>query len=235
MKVLGVGAHPDDLEVLCGGTLARYANNGDQVTMCYFTQGEKGHFTIPSDELALIRADEARQAAKLIGAEIIPLGLLDGEVCLEDADTQLKIIDVIRQAKPDLIITHAPNDTYHSDHGVVSRLVLDASFHASVPKIESDYEHHDKVTPIYYMETVVGVDFQPTIYVDISETFMTKLQMVSKHQSQVTWLKEHDNLYVLDMVETVAKFRGWQSGVKYAEGFCPCLRWPRITTERLLP
>jgi LmbE family N-acetylglucosaminyl deacetylase len=209
--------------------------NGEQVTMCYFTQGEKGHFTIPSDELALIRADEARQAAKLIDAQVIPLGLLDGEVRLEDPDTQLKIIDVIRQARPDVIITHAPNDTYHSDHGVVSRLVLDASFHASVPKIESDYEPHKKVPPIYYMETIIGVDFQPSIYVDISDTFMTKLQMVSKHQSQITWLKEHDNLYILDMVETVAKFRGWQSGVKYAEGFCPCLRWPRITTERLLP
>lgn len=235
MRVLAVGAHPDDLEVLCGGTLARYTKNGDQVTMCYFTQGEKGHFTIPSGELALIRADEARQAAKLIDAEVLSLGLLDGEVRLEDADTQLKIIDAIRQTRPDVIITHAPNDTYHSDHGVVSRLVLDASFHASVPKIESNYEAHDEVPPIYYMETIIGVDFQPSIYVDISDTFMTKLQMVSKHQSQITWLKEHDNLYILDMVETVAKFRGWQSGVKYAEGFQPCLRWPRITTERLLP
>lgn len=235
MRVLAVGAHPDDLEVLCGGTLARFAKNGEQVTMCYFTQGEKGHFTISSDELALIRADETRQAAKLIDAEVIPLGLLDGEVRLEDPDTQLIIIDAIRQARPDVIITHAPNDTYHSDHGVVSRLVLDASFHASVPKIESDHEPHNKVPPIYYMETIIGVDFQPSIYVDISDTFMTKLQMVSKHQSQITWLKEHDNLYVLDMVETVAKFRGWQSGVKYAEGFQPCLRWPRITTERLLP
>lgn len=235
MRVLGIGAHPDDLEVLCGGTLARYAINGDQVTMCYFTQGEKGHFSIPSDELALIRADEARQAADMISAEIITLGLLDGEVRADDSDTQLKIIDAIRQARPDVIITHAPNDTYHSDHGAVSKLVLDSSFHASVPYIESDYEHHDKVPPIYYMETVAGVEFLPSMYVDISDTLMTKLQMVSKHQSQVTWLKEHDNLYVLDMVETVAKFRGWQSGVKYAEGFRPCLRWPRITTERLLP
>ena len=134
-----------------------------------------------------------------------------------------------------LLITHSPNDTYHSDHGRVSKLVLDASFHASVPKVKTDYEHHDLVPPIYYMETIASVDFQPSIYVDISDTFMTKLQMVSKHQSQLTWLKEHDNLYILDVVETIAKFRGWQCGVKYAEGFVPCLRWPRITTERLLP
>jgi LmbE family N-acetylglucosaminyl deacetylase len=221
MRVLAVGAHPDDLEILCAGTLARFSKRGDQVAMCYFTRGEKGHFTIPSDELADIRKDEALQAAKLIDAEVYGLGLLDGEVNAEDILTQRKIIDVIRQVRPDVIITHSPNDTYHSDHGRVSKLVLDASFHASVPKVKTDYEHHDLVPPIYYME--------------ISDTFMTKLQMVSKHQSQLTWLKEHDNLYILDVVETIAKFRGWQCGVKYAEGFIPCLRWPRITTERFLP
>lgn len=235
MRVLGIGAHPDDLEILCAGTLAKYAQRGDQVVMCHATQGEKGHFHIPSHELALTRKKEAQEAAKIIGAEAIGMGLLDGEVCADDRETQLRFVDVIRKSKPDVILTHAPNDSYHSDHAAVSKLVLNASFHASVPYVQTEHDHHNKVPVIYYMETMAGLGFLPSIYVDISDTFMTKPKMISQHRSQLVWLKEHDNLDVLDMMETVAKFRGWQCGVKYAEGFIPCLKWPRVTPERLLP
>ncbi len=235
MRILGIGAHPDDLETLCAGTLAKCTERGDEVVMCHVTQGEKGHYRIPSAELAATRRKESEEAARLIGAEVIGLGLLDGEIRAEDPETHLKFVDVIRQARPDVIITHAPDDTYHSDHGAVSKLVLDASFHATVPYVKTEYEYHNRVPAIYYMETVAGLGFLPSIYVDISDTFNTKLTMISQHRSQLAWLKEHNNLYILDLVETMAKFRGWQCGVKYAEGFVPCLRWPRIVPKRLLP
>jgi LmbE family N-acetylglucosaminyl deacetylase len=202
--------------------------------MCHVTQGEKGHFHIPSDELARTREQEAKEAARLIGAEVISLGLLDGEV-EDNYATQLKFIDMMRQARPDVIITHSPNDTYHSDHGLVSKLVLDASFHASVPYVKTEHERHTKVPVIYYMETIVGMGFIPSMYVDITNTFETKKDMLSQHCSQLVWLKEHDNIDVLDIMETMAKFRGWQCGVKYAEGFNPCLLWPRVAPARLLP
>lgn len=234
MRILGVGAHPDDLEILCAGTLAKYAQAGHHVVMCHATLGEKGHFHIPSDELAETREKEAQDAARVIGAETISLGLLDGEV-EDNRATQLKFVDMIRQAKPDVIITHSPQDTYHSDHGVVSKLVLDASFHASVPYVKTEHEYHTKVPVIYYMETILGMEFVPSMYVDITGTFETKREMLSQHRSQLVWLKEHDNIDVLDIVETMAKFRGWQCGVKYAESFNPCLRWPRVVPERLLP
>jgi LmbE family N-acetylglucosaminyl deacetylase len=234
MRILGVGAHPDDLEVLCAGTLAKYAEAGHQVVMCHVTIGEKGHFHIPSEQLAKTREQEAKEAAQLIDAESMSLGLLDGEV-VDNLETQLLFIEAIRQAEPDVIITHSPNDIYHSDHAVVSKLVLDASFHASVPYVKTETAHHPKVPPIYYMETMAGLDFIPSEYVDISATFITKMKMLSQHKSQLKWLMEHDNLSVIDSMETMAKFRGYQCGARYAEGFNPCLVWPRIIPERLLP
>jgi hypothetical protein len=113
--------------------------------------------------------------------------------------------------------------------------VLDSSFHASVPYVKTEHEHHPKVPVIYYMETTLGMEFIPSMYVDITETFITKMKMLSKHQSQLKWLMEHDNLSVLDAMETLARFRGYQCGVRYAEGFNPCLRWPRVVPQRLLP
>ncbi len=234
MRVLGIGAHPDDLEILCGGTLAKYAQRGDQVFMCHVTQGEKGHFHIPSDELARTRAQEAREAAAVIGAEAIGLGLKDGEV-EDNIETQRRIIDVIRQTRPDVIITHAPEDRYLSDYASVGKLVIDASFHASVPYVQTEHPYHDKIPPIYYMETIVGVGFVPTLYVDITDTFEAKKEMLARHRSQLVWLKEHDNVDELEIIETVARFRGWQCGVAFAEGFNPCLLWPRIVPGSLLP
>jgi LmbE family N-acetylglucosaminyl deacetylase len=76
MRILAVGAHPDDLELLCAGTLARYASEGHQVIMCHAGIGDKGHFHIPNDELASIRRKEAQDSASRIGAESVCLGLL---------------------------------------------------------------------------------------------------------------------------------------------------------------
>lgn len=235
MRVLGVGAHPDDLEILCAGTLAKYAQRGDHVVMCHVTKGEKGHSRIHSEELARTREKEAKDAAQLLGAEVIGMGFLDGEVLAEDLETRLRFVDLIRQTKPEVILTHSPYDVYHSDHAAVSKVVLDASFHASVPYVKTEHEHHSKVPVIYYMETMGGLGFCPSEYVDISGTMITKMKMLSQHQSQLLWLREHDNLALLDFVETTARFRGWQCGVQYAEGFNPCLIWPRVVPQRLLP
>lgn len=234
MRILAVGAHPDDLEITCAGTLAKYALRGDQVVMCHVTKGDKGHFRIPSEELAEIRENEALAAARVIGAEAISMGFLDGEVPADDLPTMLRFVDVIRQAKPDVIITHAPKD-YHSDHTAVSKLVLDASFHASVPYIRTQHEFHTGVPPIYYMDTYTGLGFSPVEFVDITEVLETKRVMLSQHQSQLVWLKEHDDFDMLESLETVAKFRGFQCGVRYAEAFAPCLLPLRVRPRRLLP
>lgn len=233
MRVLAVGAHPDDIEILFAGTLAKYASRGHDIIMCHACIGDKGHFHIPNDELAKIRRKEAQLSASRIGAESITLGIPDCEI-FNDRPTLAMFIDMIRVTKPDFIITHSPTD-YMPDHCVVSQLVYDASFHASLPNWHTEHEAHDKVPPVYYADTVAGVDFSPTEYVDITDFLETKQKMMECHQSQVVWLKEHDNLDIIDFIEDCAKFRGWQCGVRYAEAFRPADRWTRLRTERLLP
>ena len=146
----------------------------------------------------------------------------------------MRLFDIIRKTKPEFIITH-PEDDYMKDHMEVSKAVFDASFAATVPHYKTSYPPYEKVVPIFYMDTLAGVNFLPTEYVDISNFIETKIQMNHCHESQIKWLKEHDGIDFLDFVRTVSKFRGLQSGCEYAEGFRQCQAWPRLTTKRLLP
>ena len=234
MRVLAVGAHPDDLEILCGGTLARFVREGHEVVMCHATLGNRGSFEHTSEEIAEIRLGEARRAAEIAGAEHVTLGLTDAEVDASDAAQRVAVIDLVRQSRPDLIITHSPND-YMSDHNEVSKLVFDCSFHATLPLLQTAKPHHSSVTPIYWMDTIMGLGFQPNEYVDVTTTIDTKVAMLEAHQSQLTWLRDHDGVDVVEEMRTTTRFRGQQCGVTYAEAFTPCLTWLRGTTRRLLP
>ena len=136
MRVLAVGAHPDDLEILCGGTLARFVREGHEVVMCHASRGDRGSYVHTSEELARIRGEEARRAAEICGAEYATLGLSDGEISAADREQQRLVVDLVREARPDLIITHYPHD-YMGDHNEISRLVFDCSFYATLPLYET--------------------------------------------------------------------------------------------------
>jgi N-acetylglucosamine malate deacetylase 1 len=234
VNVLAVGAHPDDLEILCGGTLARFALLGHDVVMCHVTRGDRGSFVHSSEEIAGRRAEEARRAAAICGAEEATLGLSDGEVNAADPEQRRLVIDLVREAQPDVIITHHPGD-YMGDHNETSKLVFDCSFHATLPLLETGKPHHDIVTPIYFMDTVMGLGFHPTEYVDVTSTIETKVAMLEAHESQLTWLRDHDGIDVVEQMRAATRFRGLQCRVQHAEGFAPCLTWLRATTRRLLP
>ena len=234
LNVLAIGCHPDDIEVSCAGTLAKYIKNGHKVTVCHVANGNLGHAVISPEKLREIRRIEARKAGILAGIEVITCDvgdLLVNEGIIEQRD---KIVRVIRKANPDVIITHSPND-YMPDHIAVSRLVFDASFAASVPHYNNEGETVSKVTPLYYMDNLAGVGFTPTEYVDISDTIDLKLDMLECHFSQVDWMKKHDNIDFSEFVKTCARFRGIQCGVQYAEAFTQCYAWPKIITKRILP
>ena len=96
-------------------------------------------------------------------------------------------------------------------------------------------QRHDRVTPIYYMDTVAGLGFVPTEYVDISGVIDIKAAMLEAHQTQLVWLRDHDGVDIVEEMKTAARYRGQQCGVRYAEGFVQCLTWLRGTTRRLLP
>jgi LmbE family N-acetylglucosaminyl deacetylase len=233
MKILAIGAHPDDIELLCAGTLALYSKKGHEVFMCHVCDGNKGSMTHTSEEIAKIRRDEAIQSAKVIGATSIWAGISDGEVVL-DLDSREKIIDVIRQANPDLIITHSPDD-YHPDHINVSRLVFDAIYLANLKLWKTNYLPSDKLPYLYYIDTIAGINFIPTEYVDITDTIETKIEMMMKMKSQLGWLKDMHNCDAPEFIKSVAKFRGFQAGVLYAEAFAQQKMYPQGLTKRVLP
>lgn len=236
MNILAIGANPDDIEFLCAGTLAVYAGRGDAVSMCYLTTGDKGSKEVPPEEMAAIRKDEAEKAAKVIGAELFPLNIPDGEVEVS-LPLRRKLVEVIRKARPDLIITHYHHD-YLSDHNYTSRLVFDASFWAGAHGFEGDpgdCARHSIRPPVFYMDTLGGTSFMPEEYVDITDVMDTKIEMLSQHKSQIKYMKQRDGLDFLDYMKTAAKYRGYQCGVKYAEGFIPERIYPSISTKRILP
>lgn len=234
MRVLAIGAHPDDIELACSGTLAKCVKRGDTVIVCHVSSGDLGHVVIPPEELKKIRAEEARSAGAMAGIEVIWGGFNDLDIYEGNKEARDKMVDVIKYANPDFIITHAPND-YMPDHTAVSKLVFDASFTATLPNYKSKYKEPAKLVPIYYMDTLAGVEFNPTEYVDISDEIELKMQMLEKHQSQLAWMREHDNIDLADMVRTTSRLRGYQCGVAYAEGFRQCQVYLKGTTKRLLP
>jgi len=233
MNILAIGAHPDDIEILCGGTLALFSKKKNNVFICHVCDGSKGSNVYSSEELKKIRRNEALESAKLIGATSIWGGIVDGEVVL-DLESRIKIIDVIRQADPDIIITHSPND-YHSDHINTSRLIFEASYLANLVLWKTKYPPTEKLPYLYYMDTLAGVKFTPDEYVDITETIGTKIEMMLKMESQLGWLKDMHNCDAPEFIKTVARFRGFQACVDYAEAFTQQKMYPQGLTKRILP
>lgn len=233
MNILCIGAHPDDNEILAGGTLAGCVKRGDKVFSMIMTDGCYGHAVIEPDELRSIRKSEAGKAAEAIGAELIWMGYRD-EFLIETEELRTNTVNAIRQAQPDIIITHHPED-YHPDHRAASRIVFAAAFLCTVPHIKTKYDFCQKMPSLYYMDTLTGLNFQPETYVDISETLSVKIKAIEEHKSQVKWLKDHDKIDIVEFISTIARYRGIQSNVRYAEGFIQVKTWPRIKTERQLP
>ena len=232
MNVLAVGAHPDDIEISCSGTLAKCIKRGDKVTVCHVANGNMGHEIISPEDLREMRIGEARKAGSLAGIEVVTLDvgdLLPNGCSIEQRD---KLIELIKKVQPDFIITHSPTD-YMPDHLAVQKLVFDASFGASVPHYGA--EGKAAVVPIFYMDNLAGMNFLPTEYVDISDEIDLKLQMLECHESQLKWMRDHDHIDFADFVRTCSKFRGLQCGVPYAEAFTQELVWPKVVTKRLLP
>jgi LmbE family N-acetylglucosaminyl deacetylase len=233
MRVLAVGAHPDDMEYQCCGTLAKYALRGDTVVMAIATNGEVGSPTLPKKEIAAIREGEARASADVIGAELIWMDYPD-EFLFNNEQTRLRFIDLVRQARPDIIITTYLHD-YHPDHTTTGQIMWDTKVMVTVPNIKTEHPPCDKIPALYFMDTIAGIDFIPEEYVDITETFELKKKMLAKHESQTLWAQKQYQMDLLEHMEIASRFRGLQAGVKYAEGFRMASTWPRSPMHRWLP
>jgi LmbE family N-acetylglucosaminyl deacetylase len=233
-RVLAVAAHPDDLEILCGGTMALYVRAGCDVVLCNATNGDRGSATMTRQKTARVRALEAERSAAVIGASYRCLEFSDGGLDGSSLEARERFVDLVRESNPDVVFTHHPND-YHADHCATSKLSFDATFMATVPLYEAGLPATDGVLPVFYMDTLAGIGFVPERYVDITPVYDQKLKMLTQHRSQVEWMKAHDNFDLLEFMETMSKFRGIQSGVLYAEAFAPAHAWLRERTSSLLP
>ena len=232
--VLVISAHPDDMEIACAGTLLRCKARGDRVVVCHLSDGNLGHEIIKPDELGVMRREEAQRSGALGGFEVMWGGFHDLDIYADNRESRDKVVDVIRSVDPDFIITHAPND-YMPDHVATYRLVFDACFAATVPSYTSAVNARARLVPIFYMDTLAGVDFVPTEYVDVTEYIDKKLEMLCCHESQIVWMRDHDHIDFPDMVKTISRYRGYQCGARYAEAFSQCMVYPKPVTRRLLP
>lgn len=233
MRVLAIGAHPDDLEILCGGTLAKYAQRGDEVFMAIATNGDVGSPTLSRDEIAAIRYEEAKRSAEVIGAQLIWMGFPD-EFLFNDKGTRLAFIDAIRQARPDVMFVHGTND-YHPDHRIAGQVAIDARIPASVRLVETRYPHVEKIPHIFVMDNVGGIDFEPEVYVNITDTMDIKREMLLKHESQDVWLQEIFGMGIIHDMEKLAERRGFENKTKYAEAFRSIRTYPVTGGHHLLP
>ena len=218
LRILALGAHADDLELLCAGTLGRWAKAGHHIVMATATWCKFGSYELSLDECSRLRHTEAAKSAALIGAEYRALMFPDDGVDPYDPEQQRQVTDLIRQTRPDVIVTHAPTD-YHTDHCNITELVKWAGPVLGIPQYETGSEAIDYNPALYFMDTLNGRYFEPTDYVDISQVLETKLAMMQCFHSQIGFLKQYFDFDVLEQIEAVARYRGIQAGVRYAEAF----------------
>lgn len=233
MNVLGIGAHPDDLELLCGGTLARYAEEGHDVYMAIATNGEVGSATLPKEETARLRREEALRSCARIGAALIWMGFPD-EWLFDTPEVRARFIDAIREARPDVVFAHSTSD-YHPDHRVAGQVAVDARIPATVRLVETELPPAEKIPHVFVMDTLGGAEFAPELYVDVSGVWETKKAMLEEHGSQAEHLRRSYGMEYAEFMEAQARQRGLEAGCRLAEAFREVKAFPRTGSPRLLP
>ncbi|CAN5903061.1 PIG-L family deacetylase [soil metagenome] len=231
-RVLAIGAHPDDIELLCAGTLARFRELGAYVHLAVACRGDRGGSGGPDPTLAVRRLEESCRSAELLGAPIDFLDFGDAEV-FDSPAARARFVRLLRMARPELVLTHGPDD-YHDDHVRVGELAVKCCWFAASGGHCSDHEPLDRPPAVVYMDNLAGIASEPTHLVDITDTFDLKRRMLACHASQVG--RSDGGIHRLaELAEVQARLRGFQCGVTYAEGFRAALLWGRRRPEPLLP
>jgi LmbE family N-acetylglucosaminyl deacetylase len=226
-SVLALFAHPDDAEFLCAGTLAHLAERGTRIAIATMTAGDCGSAILPAAKICRVRRHEARRAAQLIGASYTCLEEKDLLV-LYDAPTIRKVLELVRQVDPDLVLTHSPVD-YMVDHETTSRLAQSGCFAAIAPNFHTGARRPAKATRavphLYYAQPfggrdIYGNEIRARVFVDIASTFERKQGMLACHASQQAWLRAQQEISrPEDPLREMAERAAALSGFQLAEGF----------------
>jgi LmbE family N-acetylglucosaminyl deacetylase len=202
MKIMVIGAHPDDPETGCGGTMALLVKEGHEVVALYLTRGEAGIEGKTHEEAAKIRVSEIENACKVTGVRPKYLTQIDGNSEI-NKDRYKEILAAVKEENPDVVLTHWPIDS-HRDHRICSVLTYDV------------WRQMGHSFELYYYEVMTGVqtqNFRPDKFVNIDAVEATKEKACFCHASQGM-----DELYT-NYHRPMEIFRGMQAGCKYAEAF----------------
>ena len=221
LDILAFGAHPDDIELGCGATIAKEVSLGKKVGIVDLTQGELG--TRGSAEL---RINEANNAAKILGVSVREnVGFADG-FFTNDKKHQLEIIKMIRKYQPDIVLCNAIDDR-HIDHGKGSKLVSDACFLSGLVKIETELEgkQQEKWRPKHVYHYIQWKNIEPHFVIDVSGFIHKKQAAVLAYSSQFydPNSKEPESPITsktfIESINYRSRDLGRLIGVEYAEGF----------------
>ena len=222
--VLSIGAHPDDAEFFCTGTLALLEKKGWQIHIATMTPGDGGTVKYSREEISRIRRAEAAKSADILNGSYHCLESSDIFI-MYDKPTLLKAIELVRKVRPAIVLTTSPTD-YMVDHEMASKIAQTACFACGVVNIETPgAEPFEPIPYLYYMDPVEGKDNLGTkikagTIIDISDVMDVKEKMLCCHESQRNWLLEHHGIddYVIAMKRLSAE-RGLEINSKFAEGF----------------
>lgn len=195
MNILAIGAHPDDIEFGCGGTLLKYSKAGNRIYLLVLTKGEIG-------APAKVRQREQKESARLLKVKKIFWGNCKDTRFSLSHSLISEIERSLEQASPGMVFFNAPLDI-HQDHRVLAEAAISAT-------------RYVKNVLLYEVPTTIG--FEPDIFVDIGDCLFEKLRLLKTHRSQVHKTRV-PGLNILESATSCANFRGFQGRVKFAEGF----------------
>ena len=227
VDILAIGAHPDDVELGCGGTIAKLISEGKKVAIIDLTEGELG--TRGTNET---RAQEAATASEILGISAREnLKMKDGFI-INSQEYQFRIIEMIRKYQPEIVLCNAIDDR-HPDHAKAAKLVSDACFLSGLVKIKTDYEGESQKSwrPKQVFHYIQWKNIEPDFVMDISGFLDKKIEACLAYKTQFydpTSTEPMTPIATKDFLESLtyrAQDLGRLSGVEYAEGF---------TTEKLL-
>lgn len=194
-RVLGVFAHPDDAEFFAGGTFARWAMDGADITFVFATSGDKGSdlTDMTSDRLAEIREEEERNAARVLGVkDVIFLHYKDGEL-FPTLELRRDITRLIRMKKPDVVVTLDPTAYWygngsinHPDHRAIGASTLEAVYPAARDRLNFiELERDELLAPHKALTVYIAGAVEPTVTVDVTGSIDVKIASLREHKSQI--------------------------------------------------
>lgn len=198
MKILAVGAHPDDIEIGCAGNLLKYAGSGHDVYLLVMTPGEMG------GEAETRKKEQARSAEIMNAGELFWGEYKDTQLAAYLNNMISDIEAVVKKIKPDFVFVNYGDDT-HQDHRVLSRATISATRY---------------IKNVLFYETPTTNNFSPTLFIDLKDTMDKKITALLAHKSQAE-RTNIEGLSIVDIAKSMAVFRGIQGRVVLAEGFMP--------------